>query len=321
MIDLEIRSPVRSYSKLKTIDGTIFRFRAPSAAEGTMLYGAVHHSRMNNAKFKALEEEARFRSFGEHQQAAQDADGQSGSSRRRSWFGRRNSYRASTRAPSQSQGSSSGVSAPSLLKRLTGGGNLSFNIDRSSVDRQAGSRPGSASAGSNSLYTSGSSSAGGTPLRSPSVSIARSGASSQVLGSDNLKIRCHLLVSASKGEDHGNCNLTITRPPPGMRQELRVYHGMEKRVIVTTIPKKKDAKEAPLVVLDVVLGSKCFGRLGSRGIILNVWEDLRDEQNRVGGVPASGALSGKVKKWCFQCGSAQQANWIFGLVAQEVVIG
>lgn len=329
LIDLEIRSPVRPYCKLAAIDGKIFRFRAPSAKEGSSLYMAVHKARLNNAKYKALEEEARFRSFGQQETAPQDAEGQSSSSNRRSWFGRKNSYRASTRAPSQSasqsQATSSSLSAPSLFRRLTGSGSASFNIDRSSVNRRSMSRPTTAAG---SIYTSGSSSSGNmTPPRSPSVSLAETSGRTVVLGSDKLKIRCHLLVTPTKWEDYGNCMLQITRPPPGMRQELRIRHGMEKRVIVTKIPKKtfgfgdNDASKAnPVVVLDVVLGSKCFGRLGTRGIILNVWEDLRDEQNNVGQVPKTGALSGTVKKWCFQCSSAGEANWIFGLVAQEVDI-
>ncbi|KAF3770621.1 hypothetical protein M406DRAFT_87468 [Cryphonectria parasitica EP155] len=331
VIDLEVRSPVRPYCKLAKIDGKIFRFRATSTKEGSTLYTAVHQARLNNAKYKALEEEARFRSFGQPDATAQDPDGQSSSSHRRSWFGRRNSYRASTRAPSQSvsqsQGTSSSSSAPSLFKRLTGSSSPSFNIDKSSVDRRSMSRPTTAAA---SLYTSGSSSSGNvTPPRSPSVSMTEaSSGRTVVLGSDNLKIRCHLLVTPTKWEDHGNCNLQITRPPPGMRQELRIRHGMEKRVIVTKIPKKTfrfgDAdpeKTKPIIVLDVVLGSKCFGRLGARGIILNVWEDLRDEENKVGVAPKTGNLAGTVKKWCFQCSSATEANWIYGLVAQEVNIG
>lgn len=328
-IDLEIRSPVRPYCKLSTIDGKIFRFRAPSTADGNTLYMAVHGARLNNAKYRALEEEARFRSFGQPQMEPQDQDGQSSSSHRRSWFGRKNSYRARTRAPSQSvsqsQGTSSSISAPSLLKRLTGAGSMSFNIDRSFVDRRI-SRPTTAAG---SIYTSGSSSSGNmSPPRSPSISLTEASGRTKVLGSDNLKIRCHLLVTSTKWEDHGNCNLQITRPPPGMRQELRIRHGMEKRVIVTKIPKKTfgfgesdSEKNKPLIVLDVVLGSKCFGRLGTRGIILNVWEDLRDEQNNVGLAPKTGGLSGTVKKWCFQCGSSTEADWIFGLVAQEVNIG
>lgn len=330
VIDLEIRSPVRPYCKLSNIDGKIFRFRAPSASEGSTMYMAVHKARLNNAKYKALEEEARFRSFGQPQTVSQDSDGQSSKSHRRSWLGRKNSYRASTRAPSQSisqsQGTSSSISAPSLLKRLTGGGSTSFNIDKSSVDRRIMARPQTAAC---SLYTSGSSSSGNmTPPRSPSVSVTEASGHTVVLGSDNLKIRCHLLVTPSKWEDHGNCTLDITRPPPGMRQELRIRHGMEKRVIVTKIPKKtfgfgdsNAEKDKPRIVLDVVLGSKCFGRLGTRGIILNVWEDVRDEENNVGLAPKTGGLSGTVRKWCFQCGSATEANWIFGLVAQEVSIG
>lgn len=331
VIDLEIRSPVRPYCKLATIDGKIFRLRAPSAAEGTTLYMAVHKARLNNAKYQALAEDARLRSFGQPQPLSQDADGQSSSSQRRSWFGRKNSYRASTRAPSQSvsqsQGTSSSISAPSLLKRLTGAGSAAFNIDKSSVDRRSmHSRPTTAAG---SLYTSASSSSGGnmTPPRSPSISTAEASGRTVVLGSDNLKVRCHLLVTSTKWEDHGNCTLQITRPPPGMRQELRIRHGMEKRVIVTKIPKRNlfggtsAESQSPLIVLDVVLGSKCFGRLGTRGIILNVWEDLRDEQNNVGMAPKTGGLSGTVRKWCFQCGSATEANWIFGLVAQEVCVG
>lgn len=329
-LDLEIRSPVRPYCKLSQIDAKIFRFRALSGNEGTDLYQAVHKARLNNAKYRALEEESRFRNFGQPQAAQQGPESQSSSSNRRGLFGRKNSYRASTRAPSQSlsqsQGTSSSISAPSLLKRLTGTGNLSFNINKSYVDRH--SRPNSAMGGAGSLYTSSSSSADGvsTP-RSPSVSLAETGRT-QVLGSDNLRIRCHLLVTSSKWEDHGNCNLQITRPPPGMRQELRIKHGMEKRVIVTKIPKKtfgfgssNSEKDKPMIVLDVVLGSKCFSRLGSRGIILNVWEEVRDEENNIGLAPKTGGLSGKVTKWCFQCSSAMEANWIFGLVAQEVNIG
>lgn len=331
VIDLEVRSPVRPYCKLASIDAKIFRFRAPSAAEGTSLYMAVHKARLNNAKYQALAEDARLRSFGQPQPMSQDQDGQSSSSHRRSWFGRKNSYRASTRAPSQSisqsQGTSSSISAPSLLKRLTGGGSAAFNIDKSSVDRRSmHSRPTTAAG---SLYTSGSSSSGGnmTPPRSPSISTAEASGRTVVLGSDNLKVRCHLLVTSTKWEDHGNCMLQITRPPPGMRQELRIRHGMEKRVIVTKVPKKNlfggnsPESQAPMIVLDVVLGSKCFGRLGARGIILNVWEDLRDEQNNVGLAPKTGGLSGTVRKWCFQCASATEANWIYGLVAQEVCVG
>ncbi|KAI1857624.1 hypothetical protein JX265_011039 [Neoarthrinium moseri] len=319
VLDLEIRSPVlsyaRLYSKVTKIETCFFRFRAPSFLECEQLYMAVHRARMDNAKFKALEEEARIRNFGQHQAPEQDGDA---SSRRRSWFGRKNSYRASTRAPSQSAGSTShasSVSASSFLKKLMGGGNQTFDIAMSSVDRQY--RGGSAEA---SLYTSSSSS--GTPPRSPSVSAANSGNTAKMsLTTNNLKIRLHLMVSASKWEDHGNCLLEITRPPSGTRQNLRKYQGMEKRVVVAQKPKKSADGDKMTIKLDVVLGSRCFSRLGSRGILLNVWEEVRDENGEMGVAPQGGASSGNVSKWCFQCASVSEASWIFGLVTQEVVIG
>ena len=312
VLDLEIRSPVLSYARLypkvNKVETSFFRFRAPSLQECESLYMAVHRARLDNAKYKALEEETRIRAFGQGQAAQDHGDG---SSHRRSWFGRKNSYRASARAPSQSAGSTSpsSVSATSFLKKLMGSGGQ-FNIAMSSVHRQ--SRFGS---GENSLYTSSS----GSP-RSPSVSAANSGAVNKMsLTTNNLKIRLHLLVSASKWEDYGNCYLEVTRPDQGTRQNLRKYQGMEKRIIVTTIPKK--SSDQSKVVLDIVLGSRCFSRLGSRGILLNVWEEVRDERGEMGVAPKGGGSGGNVSKWCFQCVSVMEASWIYGLVTQEVVIG
>ncbi|KAJ3578917.1 hypothetical protein NPX13_g1647 [Xylaria arbuscula] len=312
VLDLEIRSPVLSYARLypkvNKVETSFFRFRAPSLQECESLYMAVHRARLDNAKYKALEEETRIRSFGQGHGVQDHGDG---SSSRRSWFGRKNSYRASARAPSQSAGSTSpsSVSATSFLKKLMGSGGQ-FNIAMSSVHRQ--SRFGS---GENSLYTSSS----GSP-RSPSVSAANSGAVNKMsLTTNNLKIRLHLLVSASKWEDYGNCFLEVTRPDQGTRQNLRKYQGMEKRIIVTTIPKK--SSDQPKIVLDIVLGSRCFSRLGSRGILLNVWEEVRDERGEMGVAPKGGGSGGNVNKWCFQCVSVMEAGWIYGLVTQEVVIG
>ncbi|KAI1501077.1 hypothetical protein F5X99DRAFT_383791 [Biscogniauxia marginata] len=313
VLDLEIRSPVlsyaRLYSKVTKVESSFFRFRAPSFQECETLYMAAHRARMDNSKYKALEEETRVRAFGQNQSVETDDD--DGGNQRRSWFGRKNSYRASARAPSQSAGSAShsSVSATSFLKRILGGASNSFNIAMSSVDRQ--SRPGSRE---NSFYSSE------TPPRSPSVSAANSNRTMKMsLTTNNLKIRLHLLVSASKWEDYGNCHLEVTRPDRGTRQNLRKYQGMEKRVIVTSIP-KKDADKGT-IVLDVVLGSRCFSRLGSRGILLNVWEEVKDESGEAGVAPKGGNSGGNVNKWCFQCASVMEASWIFGLVTQEVVIG
>lgn len=312
-VDLEIRSSVQPHCNLyETYSGGNFRFRCHNGPDCFSLYMSVHHARLNNQKFIQLENEARFRSFGEREAPA-DNDGDS-SSRRRSWFGRKNSYRSSVRAPSQSQDGasstpSSSVSASSFLKRLTVAGNLTFNIARSSVDKQ--SRPGSVR---NSLYSS--SSASGTPPRSPSISVENSGHSPANLDSENIRIRLHLLISAAKWEDYGNCILQIRRPPPGWHQALRADHGMEKRVTVTTLPRKN--AEQPRILLDAVLGSGCFSPMGSRGIVCGVWEEVKDGDGVVGMVPATGATGGNIKKWCFQCASVAEASWVLRLVHQEV---
>ncbi|KAK8041273.1 hypothetical protein PG994_014280 [Apiospora phragmitis] len=298
LVDLEIRSPVlsyaRLYSKVMKVESTFFRFRTASYNDCEALYMSVHKARMDNAKYKALEEEARVRAFGQNQ-AVTAADGDDGSSKRRSWFGRKNSYRVSTRAPSQSGGSASlhsSVSASSFLKRLMGAGNTSFDIGMSSIDKHNNRL-----SADPSLYTSSLGS--GTPPRSPSISAAQSGNTKLSLTTNNLKIRLHLMVSASKWEDNGNCTLEVTRPDQGTRQNLKKYQGLEKRVIVTTIPKKSSKDETPTVLLDVVLGSR-----GGEATVAD----------------KGGTNIGQVNKWCFQCASVTEAAWIYGLVTQEVVI-
>ncbi|KXJ92715.1 hypothetical protein Micbo1qcDRAFT_202912 [Microdochium bolleyi] len=318
VLDLEIRSPVLSYArlhaKMSKADASFFRFRNANYQDSEKLYLAVHRARMDNAKYKALAEETRVRAFGQNQ--FQQTQEDTSSSRRRSWFGRKNSYRASARAPSQSMGSvsqqSSAVSASSFLKRLMGGASHSFDIEQSSIDKQP--RSGS---GSPSHYDSSASSA--TPPRSPSISAANSGQAKVSLATNNLKIRLHLLVSSSKWEDYGNCLLEVMRPNQGVHQKLRTNQGMEKRIVIRTCPRK--SAEESIVVLDVVLGSRCFTRLGSRGILLNVWEEVKDETGATGMAPKDGGSGGQVNKWCFQCASVTEASWIFGLVTQEVMIG
>ncbi|KAL0466999.1 hypothetical protein QR685DRAFT_547509 [Neurospora intermedia] len=337
-LDLEVRSRVSPESRLSSIDSGMFRFRAASQDEAKALYEAVHQSRLNNARYIQLAEEARVRSFGQQTQndaGAGSADGTETSSRRKSMsiFGRKNSYRASTRAPSQHSSATTSVSAKSFLRRLLGGENTSFNIGKSTVDKQ--SRPGSIAGsggahgggGSGSLYSSGYSSGTGgndssTPPRSASGSGSQSpsrwsiGLAKPFTPGQPLEIRCHLNVQNNRWADKGDCILHIGRPPPGVRQELSLYHGLEKRIIVTHATKKVSDK--PLILLDAVLGSKSFSMLGTKGIMCSVWENLRDEEGNVGLAPRTGRVAGKVTKWCFQCKSVQQANWVFGMVTSEV---
>ena len=333
-LDLEVRTKALPQSTLAAkIDSATYRFRAASATDAKALYSAVHEARLNNARYIALAEEARFRSFGEmgDQNGDGNGDGDSSSRRRHSWFGRRNSYRASTRAPSQSQGSSSSsISASGFLRRLTGG-NTSFNIDKSTVDKHSGR---SSSSGTPptpaSMYTSSASSSGGgnsTPPRSISVSLTGSGSGSasrmsagfaKPFNQDKpLQIRLHQNTgNGSHWRDRGDCILQITRPPPGVRQELTLYHGLEKRVIVTHCSRKEGEK--PLILLDAVLGSKSFSWLGTKGVMCSIWENLRDEEGNVGFAPKAGRISGHVNKWCFQCASGEMAQHIMGMVTSEV---
>ncbi|KAM7215106.1 hypothetical protein V8F06_009500 [Rhypophila decipiens] len=336
-LDLEVRSRASHESRLK-VDSGMFRFRAATQMEAQQLYEAVHRSRLNNARYIQLSEEARVRSFG--QQMNNDANNENGddnSSHRRSWFGRKNSYRASTRAPSVSQGSgSTSISANSFLKRLTGGGNGTFNIEKSTVDKSRPGSVGGGGGGTGSLYTSSASSSSGgggfsTPPRSISISLSGSGQSNSRWSNglakpwspepgQPLEIRCHFFVN-NRWDDKGNCTLHIKRPTPGTHQELTLNHGMEKRVIVTTIPKKSmmgEEKEKPLILLDAVLGSKSFAMIGSRGVMCSVFENLRDEDGRVGVAPRSGALAGRVARWCFQCKNNLQAAWIIQVVTSEI---
>lgn len=333
-LDLEVRSRVSPESRLSSIDSGMFRFRAANQDEAKALYEAVHRSRLNNARYIQLAEEARVRSFGQqvyNESGAGSADGTETSSRRKGIFGRKNSYRASTRAPSQHSSATTSVSATSFLRRLLGGENKSFNIGKSTVDKQ--SRPGSiagSGAPGGSLYSSGYSSGTGndssTPPRSASASVSGTGSHSPSRWSTGLakpftpgqplEIRCHLNVQNNRWADKGDCILHISRPPPGVRQELSLYHGLEKRIIVTHATKKVSDK--PLILLDAVLGSKSFSMLGTKGIMCSVWENLRDEEGNVGLAPRTGTVAGKVTKWCFQCKSVQQANWIFGMVTSEV---
>lgn len=312
-LDFEVRTALMEHSKMQSMGGGTFRFRNSTQEDCLGLYAAVHDARLKNEKYIKLENEARFKSFGEQRPPAEGDEG-SGSSRRRSWFGRKNSYRASARAPAPARSAEdasttpSSASASSFLKRLTGAANLSFNIGRSSIEKQNQSRAGSFS-------FSGSSSGDGSTPRSPSISIGGSGRG--VVSPDNVPIRLHLLVSSSKWEDYGNCRLQVRRPPEGWRQELRADHGLEKRITVTTAP-KKDTEE-PKVILDAVLGSGCFGSMGTRGIVCSVWEEMRDEFGNAGAIPRTSAPGGNVKKWCFQLGGVGNAGWLLALLHEEVV--
>ena len=330
-LDIEIQSPPRPESRLRC-SGTV-RYRAINVMDCQELYHAIHRARMENPKYKKLEEERMLNSFGTHAYESAIKG-----NRRRSWLGRKKSYRASTRAPSTTgeseQSAGSKTSAFSALKRMSKG---SFNIGKSSIENSQG-KSGIVS-GPQSMYSSSSS--GTTPPHTPTdPSLAGTSMTNghlTSLGSENLTIRLYVLATMTKWDDQGAARLTITAPPPGMRQASSLYNGLEKRVLVTRRPivsshlqshdldtisehretkKEKKEKDKPnAVLLDVILGANCFSRIGNNGIACNIWEDVTGDNGEVGTVGAYGGVSGRTRKWLFDTGNKRDADWIFGLLA------
>ncbi|PQE05403.1 SRm160 300 splicing coactivator protein [Rutstroemia sp. NJR-2017a BVV2] len=303
-VDIEVHSPPTDESRAKC--SATIRYRSADNPSCVELYKSIHKARMDNPIYKKLEEERRVNAYGGATYEAQVAPSKKSSF----FFGRKKSYRASTRAPSVINSDQS--SSPSMarisesFKRLTG--SSFFNIAKSSIERGSGS----------SFYTSSS---GLTPPRTPHpASLA--GTSTSYGGvnhtSENLKIRLYYLETRSQWRDCGNARLTVTAPPPGMRQASTVDHGIERRILVTRKPlnlEKSDESTPVEVLLDVVLGANCFSMIGNKGVTCNVWEDVVGPNGEVGMVGAIGRVSGRTRKWCLQAGSAPEASWIYSLVA------
>lgn len=329
-LDIEIRSPPTARSSVECTH--TIRFRSRTFQECSALYSAIHKARLENPVYKKLEQERIVSSYG--RQSLQET---LGSSRRRSWFGRSKSYRASTRAPSVTVSEDSIYSFASAISRLRNMGGIgAFNIAKSSIDASQ-SGPLGTSSSATSVYTGSSNSAasGITPPRTPSSpSTAMTGTSNVAsLGSSNIEIRLYLHETITKWNEIGRAFLTVTHPPSGMRQASSLYHGVEKRIIVTRKRRTKRAlskklqgpgspgeeQESVEVILDVVLGGRCFSRLGRTGIVMNVWEDIVGDNGEVGRVAAVGGVSGRTRKWMFHCASGAATAWVFSLVGGGVL--
>jgi hypothetical protein len=329
-LDIEIRSPPTAKSSFECTHTV--RFRSRTLQECSTLYAAIHKARMENPVYMKLEQERIVNAYGK-----QLLEETAGGNRRRSWFGRSKSYRASTRAPSDTVSDNSTNSFASAISRLRSIGVIgAFNIDKSSIGTSQGG-PSGTSSGATSVYTgsTNSASSGITPPRTPSSpSTAMTGTSNVVsFGSSDLKIRLYLNVTPSKWSDLGGGFLTVTHPPRGMRSASSLYHGVEKRIIVTkkqstkrTLSRKLQGSGSPKgeepgavqVILDVVLGGACFSRQGVVGIVMNVWEDIRGDNGEVGKVAAIGGVSGRTRRWMFHFASAAETAWVFSLVGGDV---
>jgi hypothetical protein len=294
-VDIEIKSLPLPKSLLKAPGGTI-RYRTLMVPACLDLYRHIHHARMNNPVYEQLARERTINSYGSN--AYEQA------TKRRSWLGRTKSYRASARAPVSESMDSQSSSTFARLRRMSGGG--IFNIAKSTVAPAIG--------GGGSQYT-GSSGSTPTPPGTPSLTgTMTSTAAAARLGNNNLKIRLYQLVTSASWDDMGAARLDITVPLPGQRQRSCLNNGIERRVVVR-VKAKKGVVDEGIVVLDEVLGSGCFSKVGRTGIAVNVWEDIKGDNGEVGMVAKVGGVSGRTRKWLFQTGSAAECEWIFGLCA------
>jgi hypothetical protein len=300
-IDIHVRSPPMSESTLKCKGSTI-RYHMLTPVACVQLYQSLYESSKNNMTYNKLEEERRVNAYGTYGAAAP-------SNRRNSWFGRRNSYRASARAPSEMVSEQSGRSSQSrisaLRSRLVGGG--MFNIAKSSIDvSQGGNRSGSTSLGS-SEYS------GITPPRTPTSMFSGSGgAHISDLGSENIRVRLYQLATSSKWEDKRYAYLTVTPPPPGRRQNSTLKHGLEKHIIVTR--REHNHRDGPgEVIIDEVLGANCFQMVGVKGVMATIWDDIRGPNGEIGQIGARGGVSGRQRKYLFQTSWVAHANWIHNI--------
>lgn len=303
-IDIEITAPPSASSRMKGIALTL-RYRTLNQQDCDALYAALHKARMENLKFKMMEQQRMFASYGQNTAYEKATAG----SRRGSLL-RKQSFRrseANSAAPQSTTGSeqSSLSSALSAVKRFGIGG--IFNISKSSVQ-----------AGQGGMSTSSSDYSGATPPYTTSPSLAASGSmfsngvTVRDLGWQDLKIRLYIGLPNNKWDDRGGARLTVTSPPPGMRQASSLDQGPQKRITITQ-KVGGDEKAESILLLDCVLGAECFSKLGQRGVIANVWEDVRGDDGTVGVMAATGGVSGRVRKWCFQTARAGDCEWIFAL--------
>ncbi|KIV97650.1 hypothetical protein PV10_01369 [Exophiala mesophila] len=229
-LDISIRSPPTSNSKILTTNNVMFRSRNPEECEA--LYGMINWARCNNLTYIQLQMARPKRQPSVSFNVKQAGHARSRSS---SWFSfgnaRKNSYRASsapTMASMDQSVDSSGTmtNAFSALKRFRA--NSGFNLNRSSVVRRS-----AGSAGPRSIYSSSSGTNSGsgssTPVPSqigfvpgkdgpnvPSTSAAAANGGGMI---NMMKIRLYVR-KGQQWENLGAARLTVL-PAPGQPQESR----------------------------------------------------------------------------------------------------
>ncbi|ODH46696.1 hypothetical protein GX48_07201 [Paracoccidioides brasiliensis] len=337
-LDISIRSPPMTSSKIKT--GNNIMFRSRNAEECEKLYGLINQARINNLTYVAL------------QNARGPFNGQPTSltrqnSNRTSRFGGSFSWsRSSYRASSVPTASVAGVSDSSVgtmssafsALRKFGSGNKMFSIARSTITSRTGSQRGS-------LYSSSTRSGSNhTPNSQFEVSPDGSKNVAGSIGLSNAKIRLYVRESASKWRDMGAARLTIlpvspvssppgsagavgtdaetpstefangeirgsdglsssSQPPTAPPPPLLSNHQQEKRILIRG---KTNGEE----LLDVCLDESCFERVARTGIAVSVWERY-DRVAKQGGV-----VNGSFRVYMIQMKSEAETAYTFGLVGK-----
>ena len=234
-LDISIRSPPTSRSKVKTRTNVMFRSR--NAEECEALYASINHARINNPTWIALEnarpKEIPNVTFNTGPGSARHSRSRSKAG---SWFwfgsqGKKSSYRGSS-APLPGSPSIGGMSetsvgsmssALSALRRFSGEGR--FNLKRSSVVRKNGrfGTSGSASlysSSSGATRTGGSASDTTSPVQSqlgigPPMADQVTASAARAPGGtiNNMKIRLYVRESAARWRDMGAARLNIMPAP------------------------------------------------------------------------------------------------------------
>jgi hypothetical protein len=287
-IDITIRSPLTSESRLKTGNNIMLRARNPNECD--QLYVMLNRSRINNPTYIALQNargpygQSSWAEVMDRQNAARTPSGSQGG-----WLagtlGRKNSYRkTSTRAASISAATESSVGTMntalrSALGRFSFARNSRFNIKSSTL----GSRS------TNSFETGSSGSGSGT-----STPIDTGRAPGAPAGITNTKCRLYERNSVTKWRDMGSARLTIMLPDPLAAQSVMrqgkgspgVRNPMQEKRIVIVGKAKGDT------LLDVTLSESCFERVARSGIAVSVWEDILGPDGQVGRAGITGGVSG-----------------------------
>lgn len=321
-LDVEIRAAVLETSQHKA--SNCIRLRTADTMSCRALYRRLEQARKDNIVYNTLEQERIISGYGQRQEETmEEFEG------RRSWFGRKKSYRASARAPTvESSGSKfSFKHAFTALDRFKMN-NRSFDIEKSSMKsggifgRSRGSRASSQYAAEDSLSN------GFTPpltAYDPSSVTSGDGESGQ-FDTTSMRIRLYFLVKATDWYDCGEYIIAITQPPPWMKPKSTLYDGFQRRVTLTEfreetvtdkITKRFSARpqeKVANVAWDEVMGAKCFLRQGKKGILMFTWQALTSKDGVVGQAPDEGGVCGRQQKYMIYSERTAQSRFIYALL-------